>query len=102
VASKPFGGFFRYGESELDPAIQAEILLESARNEARVAILEIVLALGFALWYRFQGPEVRAVTVFVLLTVLPLILDSQLRRNAARRLLGVGPQPVGRPGGTRR
>jgi len=43
VAAKPLTGLFRYGESELDPAIQAEILLESARNEARVAVLEVIL-----------------------------------------------------------
>lgn len=83
-----------YGESELDPPIQAEILLESARNEARVAILEIVLALFFALfWPRYNDPRFLPVAIFTLLTVIPLLVDSTLRRAAARRLLGIGPKP---------
>jgi hypothetical protein len=100
VAGKPLTGIFRYGESELDPAIQAEILLESARNEARVAVLEVILAFGFALWYRLGSAESVAVAWFCLLTVVPLLLDSQLRRSAARRLLGVYPHPP-KPVGTR-
>ncbi len=86
-------GVFRYGESELDPAVASEILLESARSEARVAILIILLALGFALWYRFQGEVVSAISIFAVLSVLPLLVDAQLRRSAAKRLRGRGPQP---------
>lgn len=86
--------FLRYGESELDPAVHAEILLESARNEARVAILELVLAIGFGLWFSFRGEAFRAVAVFALVTVLPLLLDALLRRMAAKRLAGVGPKTM--------
>jgi hypothetical protein len=100
VAAKPLTGLFRYGESELDPAIQAEILLESARNEARVAVLEVILALGFGLWYNLGSAPSIAVAWFTLLTVVPLLLDSQLRRAAARRLLGAYPHPP-KPVGTR-
>lgn len=91
---------FRYGESELDPAVQAEILLESARNEARVAVLMVLVALVFGMWYAFQGEAFRAVAVFCVLTTLPLLVDAQLRRRAAQRLLGVGPQPVKKPKAT--
>ncbi|MCA1811501.1 MAG: hypothetical protein LC623_05765 [Halobacteriales archaeon] len=100
MATKPLTGLFRYGESELDPAIQAEILLESARNEARVAVLEVILAFGFGLWYGLGSVASVAVAWFCLLTVLPLLLDSQLRRAAARRLLGVYPHPP-KPVGSR-
>lgn len=93
MAGKPMTGLFRYGESELDPAIQAEILLESARNEARVAVLEVILAFGFGLWYGLGSLPSVAVAWFCLLTVVPLLLDSQLRRSAARRLLGTYPRP---------
>lgn len=88
------GGLFRYGESELDPAVQAEILLESSRNEARVAILELLLAVGFGLVYGFESDPFRAVALFALATVLPLLIDAQLRGSAARRLLGMGPRPA--------
>lgn len=94
MAPAPLPRFLRYGESELDPAIHAEILLESARNEARVAILELVLALGFGLWFQFRGPAFSAVAIFALVTVLPLLLDAQLRRLAAKRLSGTGPHPA--------
>jgi len=100
VAGKPLSGIFRYGESELEPAIQAEILLESARNEARVAILQILLALLLVAVYGLGSKESIAVAWFCVITVLPLLVDSQLRRAAARRLLGVYPhpaKPVGRP-----
>lgn len=90
-------GVFRYGESELDPAVASEILLESARSEARTAILILVLAVGFGLWYRFEGQVVGAISVFAVLTVLPLLVDSQLRRSAAKRLRGRGPQPLPLP-----
>lgn len=90
-------GVFRYGESELDPAVASEILLESARSEARTAILIIVLAVGFGLWYQFRGPVVSAISIFAVLTVLPLLIDSQLRRSAAKRLRGRGPQPMPLP-----
>lgn len=86
-------GLLWYRESELDPVIHAEILLESARAEARIAILVILLALGFGLWYDFIGPVFRAVAFFALLTVLPLLVDSALRRRASERLRGIGPQP---------
>lgn len=90
-------GLFRYGESELDPAVQAEILLESARNEARVAILEVILAVGFgAFWTGFGGDDFRAVAFFTLVTVVPLLVDAQLRRSAAKRLVGIGPRPAPR------
>ena len=94
MASGLLPRFLRYGESEIDPAIQTEILLESARNEARVAILEIVLAIGFGMWFSFTGDAFRAVSIFALITVLPLLLDAQLRRMAAKRLGGMGPQPA--------
>jgi hypothetical protein len=90
------GGLSRYGESELDPAVHAEILLESARNEARVAILEILLAVLFGLFLRFQSEGFRAVAWFAVITVVPLLVDAQLRRSAAHRLLGLGPQPARR------
>ena len=85
-------GLFKYGESELDPAVHAEILLESARNEARTAILIIAVAIGFALYNRFQGAVTAATALFALITVIPLLVDSQLRRSAAKRVRGRGPQ----------
>ncbi len=88
-----FGGLFRYGETELEPAVQAEILLESARNEARAAILELLFAVGFGVWYKFRGEAFQAVAIFAVITVLPLLIDAQLRRRAARRLLGLAPHP---------
>lgn len=87
-------GLFRYGESELDPAVQAEVLLESARNEARAAILEALVAVGFGLFLRFNSPEFRAVAWFTVVTVVPLLIDAQLRRSAAKRLLGQSPRPA--------
>ena len=90
-------GIFRYTESELDAPVHAEILIESARNEARVAILEILLALAFSLYFGFKGSEVRVLALFTLITVLPLLLDATIRRSAARRVLGRGPQPAKRP-----
>jgi hypothetical protein len=96
VASSFLSGLFRYGESELDPVVQAEILLESARNEARVAMLEVLLALCFGLFYFFQGEPFTAVAIFALATVVPLLVDAQLRRSAARRLLARGPVGNGR------
>lgn len=94
VAGTMLSGLFRYGESELDPSIQAEILLESARNEARVATLEVILAIAFWPLYGLKDTTAfSAVAIFCLITVLPLLIDSQLRRSAARRLLGHGPKP---------
>ena len=87
-----------YEETELDPLVQAEILFESSRTEARIAILEVLVALGFAVWYQVQGPVFRGVALFCLLTVVPLLVDAALRRKAASRLQGVGPQPAGAPG----
>jgi hypothetical protein len=92
VARSLVSGLFRYGESELDPVIHSEILLESARSEARVAILIIAVAIGFALYYRFQGAAVQATALFALITVVPLLVDAQLRRSAAKRIRGKGPQ----------
>lgn len=84
-------GLFRYGESEIDPVIQAEILTESARNEARIAILEILLALGFGAVLGLTHVAFRAVALFCFLTVLPLLVDAALRRQAAARLREFGP-----------
>jgi hypothetical protein len=84
---------FRYEESELDPAVQAEVLLESARNEARVAVLQVLVAIMFGLWFKFQGDAFRAVAWFAVIAVVALLVDSQLRRSAAKRLLGMGPRP---------
>ena len=92
MARSLVSGLFRYGESELDPVIHSEILLESARSEARVAILIIAVAIGFALYYRFQGAAVQATSLFALITVVPLLFDAQLRRSAAKRIRGKGPQ----------
>ncbi len=89
-----------YEETELDPAIQAEILYESSRTEARIAILEILIALAFGVWYQLQGPF-RAVALFALLTVVPLLVDAALRRKAASRLQGIGPRPALPPGAPR-
>jgi len=97
VAKSLVTGVFRYGESELDPAVASEILLESARSEARAAILILLLGVGFALWYRFEGPVVSATSIFAVLSVVFLLGDSQLRRSAAKRLRGKGPQPMPRP-----
>lgn len=82
-----------YGESELDPAVRAEILVESARIEARVAILEILLAIGFGVWYQFRDPVFTGVSIFALITVAVLLGDAGMRRAAAKRLVGKGPQP---------
>lgn len=87
------GSIFRYGETEVDPVIQAEILLETARSEARVAILEILLAIGFGVWYGFGHEVFRGVAIFALATVLPLLIDSAIRRRASEKLRGIGPQP---------
>ncbi len=86
-------GLFRYGESELEPAVQAEILLESARNEARAAVLEILAAVGYGVWESFRGPAFRAVAIFATVMVIPLLADAQMRRSAAKRLLGLAPHP---------
>lgn len=80
-----------YGESELDPAVQAEIHLATARNESRIAILQILVALGFGLWYRFIGTEVTLVYLFAIVSVIPLLGDAAMRRSAARRLVGRQP-----------
>lgn len=84
---------FRYTQTEVDPIIQAEILLETARSEARAAILEIALAIGFGVWFGFGDPIFQGVAAFCLLSVLPLLIDGFLRRHAANKLRGVGPQP---------
>lgn len=93
MAGGALSGLFRYGESELDPAVQAEVLLESARNEARAAILEALVAVGFGLILKFNSPQFQAVAWFTVVTVVPLLIDAQLRRSAAKRLLGQGPRP---------
>lgn len=86
-------GLFGYGESELDPAVQAEIQLETARSEARLAIWAILVTLGLGLWFQFKGPEFTGATIVAVVTVIPFLVDSQIRRSAARRLRGVGPRP---------
>ena len=93
MVAPPRPRFLRYGESEIDPAVQAEILLESARSEARLSILVIVLAFGFTVWYGITSDISRAVDLFAVLAVLPLLVDSYIRRTTARRLRGHGPQP---------
>lgn len=80
-------------ETELDPAIQAEVLVESARAEARIAILEILLAAGFGVYYGWDTPVFRGVAWFALFTIIPLLLDAMVRRSAAKRLEGLGPRP---------
>ena len=85
---------FPYTQTEVDPIVRAEILIESARSEARVAILEILLALLFGLYFGFVGGAFRAVALFCLATVVPLLVDSAIRRAAAKRLEGTGPQPL--------
>ncbi len=87
VAGNAFGGIFSYTESELEPAVHAEILVESSRNEARVAILEIVLVFGFGAWLGFATETFRAVAIFALLTIVPLLLDASLRSRAAARVM---------------
>jgi ABC-type spermidine/putrescine transport system permease subunit I len=84
---------FNYTESELDPAVHAEILVETARNEARIAVFELVLALGAGLLLNFGDPRFRAIALFAFITVVPLLVDSFMRRAAARQILGDGPQP---------
>lgn len=93
VDSNPLARWLGYEESELEPGVHAEILLETARTEARAAILIILLALGFGLWFAFDGSIFRAVTLFALLTVVPILIDSGLRRGAAQRITKVGPHP---------
>lgn len=87
VAGNAFGGIFSYTESELEPAVHAEILVETSRNEARIAILEIVLALGFGAWLGFGSPEFTAVAIFALITIVPLLLDASVRSRAAARVI---------------
>lgn len=82
-----------YTETELDPAVQAEVLIESARAEARIAIVEILLAVGFGAFLGMATPAFRAVAWFAVLTVLPLLVDAAIRRQAARILDGMGPRP---------
>lgn len=78
-----------YTQTELDPVIQAEILLEVARIEARVVILEILLALGFGVWFGFGSGIFSAVAIFALATVIGLLVDSGLRRKASESLRGI-------------
>ncbi len=85
-------------QTELDPAIQAEVLVESARAEARIAILEILLVAGFGVYYGWGTPVFRGIAWFALATIVPLLLDSFVRRDAAKRLEGIGPRP---PAGVR-
>ena len=87
-------GLLRYTESELDPVVHAVSLLESARNEARMAIFEIMLALIFGAFLGFSDPRIQVLAWFVLITVVPLLVDSAIRRAASSRLKGKGPQPA--------
>lgn len=76
--------------------MHAEILVETSRSGARIAILEILFALGFGVVLGFGDPAFRAVALFALFTVVPLLVDSALRRRAAARLMGAdraGPLP---------
>ncbi len=82
-----------YLDSEIDPAIQAEIMVESGRAEARLAILMILLVLVFGVIYGFTSTPFSAVAWFALFTVVPLLVDSAVRRNAAKTLDGMGPRP---------
>lgn len=91
--SNPLARWLGYEDSELDPNVHAEILTETARTEARASILIILLALGFGLWFKIEGDVFRGVTVFAILVVVPLLIDSALRRGAADRILKVGPHP---------
>jgi hypothetical protein len=84
---------FGYGETELDPAVQSEILFETARAEARLAIWALLVTIGVGLWFKFQGYEFRGAVIVAILTVFPFLVDSAIRRKAADRLRGVGPQP---------
>jgi hypothetical protein len=81
-----------YTSTEVDPVIQAEILLETGRAEARTAILVLLLAIGFGVWKGFASPEFQWVAGFATLSVVPLLVDSGLRRGASSRLRGAGPQ----------
>ncbi len=81
-----------YTTTEVDPVIQAEILLETGRAEARTAILILLLAIGFGVWQGFASQIFRWVATFATLAVIPLLVDSGLRRGASTRLRGRGPQ----------
>lgn len=81
-----------YTTTEVDPVIQAEILLETGRAEARTAILMLLLAVGFGFWQGFFSEVFRWVAIFAVICVVPLLVDSGIRRGASNRLRGVGPQ----------
>lgn len=82
-----------YLDTELEPAIQAEILAETSRTEARIVILEILAAIVFGAITGMGSDVFRGVAIFALITVIPLLVDSAVRRNAARQLEGIGPRP---------
>ncbi len=82
-----------YLDTELEPAIQAEIMAETSRTEARIVILEILAAIVFGAIEGMGSPIFRGVAIFALITVIPLLIDSAIRRDAARQLQGVGPRP---------
>ncbi len=82
-----------YLETELEPAIQAEILEETSRTEARIVILQVLTALVFGAIVGLGSELFRAITIFALVTVVPLLIDSGVRRNAAKQLQGIGPRP---------
>ena len=86
-----------YTTTEVDPVIQAEILLETGRAEARTAILVLLLAIGFGLWKGLASDLFRWVAIFAVMSVIPLLVDSGLRRGASNRLRGVGPQRQRKP-----
>lgn len=98
MASRGFLARIGYTETELDPPIQAEILVESSRTEARISILLIIVALGFGVWHGMGSQVFRNIAVFCLIGVVPMLVDAALRRRAATKLLGVGPQPAHGPG----
>lgn len=91
VVARGFGRMFRYTQTEVDPVIWAQILLESARFEAAVAIIEILIAIGFAIIFGWTDPVFRGVAIFCLITVIPLLIDSAIRRRASEKLRGIGP-----------
>lgn len=85
-----------YGETEMDSVLRSEILLETARAEARIAIWGLLVALGVGLWFNFVGPIFRWTVAYGLIVCVPLLVDSILRRRGSKFLRGtVGPQPRG-------
>jgi hypothetical protein len=87
-------GWLGYLDTELEPAIQAEILIETSRNEARITILELLILFIFGAIYGIYSEVFVALAWFCILTVGPLLIDSGVRRSAAKQLEGIGPKPM--------